>query len=78
MSAGRIVFVANRAEEHTFTLWGRRGGVYRAHVSVIDSLNNSDCPGGSVACFMMGGRRRKLKKDADSLSFGVQTTVRAA
>lgn len=60
---------------------GRGGGAHKAHVSVIDSLNNSDCPGGSVACFMMGKGKKKRKRrgsGADRLSFSVQSTVCAA
>lgn len=40
--AGRIPFLANQAGEHKFT-WG-----FRAHGLVIDSVNNSNCPGGRL------------------------------
>lgn len=48
---------------HIYIGGGGVGG-YKAHVLVIDSLNNSDCPGGSVACFMMGEGKKNRKDEA--------------
>lgn len=48
-------------------------GGCRAHVPLIDSFNNSDCPAGGGACCMMGTGEEDEAAGPSSLSLSVQT-----
>lgn len=48
-------------------------GGCRAHVSLIDSFNNSDCPAGGGACCVMGTGEEDEAAGPNSMSLSVRT-----